>query len=390
VAVDSQGAGQALDLIRALSVDIGPRRPCSPEEKAAAAMLEQWLAERGVEARREHFQAYATFGYPYALIMGAALAGGLLQRRGRRLGDVLPAVSLALAAIEGDLRFTPLSRALSQQPSVNVLGRVPAGGEPHRTVCLCGHLDTTRSGLIFHPRVVPHLARLLELPAISGALLAAGPLLRRFRVGKALQTIGFLGMALSLALLAERELRGVDVPGANDNASGAAVASQLAAECAERPLEHTEIRLLVTSCEESGLLGAQAYARAHVDEAGHTTFLNFDTVGGDVPLTYILKEGGPTQFRPASPRLVRFAEAVARRRPELGLEPARSTPGLPTDATVFRARGWEAITFLARSERGIPNYHLPTDTYDRISTDAVERALETGREMLRELDRAAS
>ena len=64
MAVDSQGAGPALDLIRALSVDIGPRRPCSPEEKAAAAMLEQWLAERGVEARREHFQAYATFGYP--------------------------------------------------------------------------------------------------------------------------------------------------------------------------------------------------------------------------------------------------------------------------------------------------------------------------------------
>src|SRR4051794_41871837 len=111
-------------------------------------------------------------------------------------------------------------------------------------------------------------------------------------------------MLVALALLAERELRGQEVPGANDNASGAAVAAQLAAECAERPLEHTEVRLLVTSCEESGLLGAQAYARAHEHEARHTTFLNFDTVGGDVPLTYLLKEGGSSQFRPASPRLV--------------------------------------------------------------------------------------
>ena len=196
-------------------------------------------------------------------------------------------------------------------------------------------------------------------------------------------------MAASLALLAERELRGQDVPGANDNASGAAVAAQLAAECAAQPLDHTEVRVLITSCEEAGLLGAQAYSRAHADEAADTTFLNFDTVGGDVPLTYIRKEGGPARFWPASPRLVALAEAIARRRPELGLVPAPTTPGLPTDATAFRARGWEAITFLAQSERGIPNYHLPTDTYEHVSAEAVARALDTGREMLRELDRAA-
>src|SRR5437868_3305252 len=187
-----------------------------------------------------------------------------------------------------------------------------------RTVCLCGHLDTTRSGLIFHPRVAPHLRNLLQVPAVSGALLAASPLLRRLPGGKALHTGGLLGMVLSLVLLAERELRGVDVPGANDNASGAAVAAQLAAEVAAHPLQHTEVRVLVTSCEESGLLGAQAFAREHAADARHATFLNFDTVAGDLPLTYIVREGGPTQFRPASPRLVELAETVARRRPDLG------------------------------------------------------------------------
>ena len=196
-------------------------------------------------------------------------------------------------------------------------------------------------------------------------------------------------MAVSLALLAERELRGQDVPGANDNASGAAVAAQLAAECAAHPLEHTEVDLLMTSCEESGLLGAQAYARAHGPEAAGTTFVNFDTVGGDVPLTYILREGGPARYWPASPRLVQLAEAIARRRPELGLGPAATTPGLPTDATVLRVRGWEAITFLAQWEHWIPNYHLPSDTYENVSPEAVARVLETGREVLRELDRAA-
>jgi acetylornithine deacetylase/succinyl-diaminopimelate desuccinylase-like protein len=389
VEAESEGTRQAHDLIRALSVGIGPRRPCSEDEQKAALLLEGWLAERGVAARREPFPGYATFGLPYGLIMTTALAGGLLQRRGRRGGDVLPAVSLAIASLEGDLRFTPLSRLLARAPSGNVVARVPAGAKRRRTVCLCGHLDTTRSGLIFHPRVVPHLRNLLQVPAVSGALLAAGPLLRRLPGGKALQTGGFLGMALSLLLLAERELRGVDVAGANDNASGAAVAAQLAAEVAAHPLEHTEVCVLVTSCEESGLLGAQAFVREHAAEARHATFLNFDTVAGDLPLTYIVREGGPTQFRPASPRLVELAEAIAHRRPDLGLVPAPATPGLPTDATVFRARGWEALTLLAQSERGIPHYHLPSDTFDNISGDAVARALDTGREMLRELDRAA-
>ncbi len=387
---DAKGVDAALEVIERLANDVGPRRPCSEAEKQAAGLLKAWLAARGVEADREHFSGYATFGLPYGIVMAAAVAGGLLQRRRRRLGDVLAVSSLAAAALEGDLRVTPLSRLLSRRPSLNVVGRVAAAGEHRRTVCLCAHLDTTRSGLVFHPRTIGHLARLLQLPAAAGAVLAAGPLLRRLPGGKAMHLAGLGGMALSLGLLTERELRGVDVPGANDNASGAAVVAQLAAECAQRPLDHTDVRLLVTSCEESGVLGAQAYARRHAAEAAGMTFLNFDNVGGKAPLTYILREGSATQTRPASPALVSLAEAIARRRPELGLLPASATPGLPTDATVFRARGWEAITLLAQSAEGIPNYHWPTDTYDNVSAASVERALETGRELLRALDRAAA
>jgi Peptidase family M28 len=384
---ESHRTGDALELIHALSVDIGPRRPCSAEEKAAAELLERWLTERGVDAEREPFHGYATFGEPYALIMATALAAGLLQRRGRRLGDLLALQSLVLGALEGDLRLTPLSRVLSRSPSVNVLARVHAAGERRRIVCLVGHLDTTRSGIIFDRRAIRHLPALLQLPAISGTLLAAQPLLRRLPGGKALQRAGLAGMMISLALLAERELRGEDVPGANDNASGAAVAAQLAAEYAARPLEGTEVRLLITSCEESGLLGAQAYARTHAAAAAQTSFINFDTIAADAPLTYILREGSAGQTRPASRHLVELAEAIARRRPELRLIPAPSTPGLPTDATVFLARGWDAITFLAQTDQGVPHYHLPTDTYAHITAGAVARALETGREMIGELDR---
>jgi Peptidase family M28 len=382
----------ALGLIYMLAEEIGPRRPCSDAEKDAADRLAAWLRDRGVDSQIEEFRGYSSFTAPYSALFTTSLAGGLLQRsrrRGaRRTGDVLVLSSLVTAALEGDLRHTPLSDKLARRPSVNVRGHVPSAGPTRRRVCLCGHLDTTRSGLMFHPRLARHLAVLLQVPAVSALILAAGPLLRRLPGDRTIRGAGLAGVAFALSMLLERELRGEDVPGASDNASGTAVALQLAAECAATPLDHTEVDVLITGCEESGLLGAQAYARRHGLRAADTTFLNFDTVGGDVPLTYILREGNPPPgaiTRPAPPRLIGFLEEIAERRPELGLEPAQTTPGLPTDATPMRARGWDAVTLLAQGET-IPNYHWPTDTYENIAPQTVQSALETGRELLRALD----
>ncbi len=377
---------EALGVIRLLASDIGPRRPCSDAEKRAATELVAWLRRRGVEARTEAFRGYSTFAKPYALLFGASLAGGLLQRTGHaRTGTALALGSAIAGTLEGDLRHTPVSDALSAEPSVYVWGHVPAAGPARRRVCLCGHLDTSRSGAMFHPKVVPHLAKLLQIPAVSATLLAAGALVTRAPGGRALHTAALAGMAFSLVMIAERELRGEDVPGASDNASGAAIAMQIAAECAASPLQHTEVDVLITSCEESGMLGAQAYARKQRLRAAETTFINFDTLGGPAPVTYILREGSATVNRPASERLIGLLEAIAKRRPDLGLTPARTTPGLPTDATPMRARGWEAVTLLAQGKT-IPNYHWPTDTYENVDPPTVGRALEAGRELLLALD----
>jgi hypothetical protein len=379
----------ALDLIHLLASEIGPRRPCSQAEKDAAYRLTGWLREHDIDARIEEFRGYSTFSLPYTVLFGGCLAGGLLQRSRRpgvrRAGDGLAIASALTAALEGDLRWTPLSDKLARRPSANVVAHIPSAGPTRRRVCLCGHLDTSRSGLIFHPRLVRHLSQLLQIPAASSMALAAGPALRRLPGGRGLNAVALAGTVFSLAMLLERELLGEDVRGASDNASGTAVALQLAAECAAAPLAHTEVDLLITSCEESGLLGAQAYARRHRMRAADTTFLNFDTVGGDVPLTYILREVSGAVTHAAPDRLVDLVEEIAARRPELDLRPAHSTPGLPTDATPMLARGWDAITLLAQGDT-IPNYHWPTDTYENVAPHTVERTLETGRELLRALD----
>jgi hypothetical protein len=381
---------EALGLIHLLAEEIGPRRPCSDAERDAANRLTAWLRDRGVEAQIEEFRGYSSFGALYGALFTTSLVGGLLQRsrrRGpRRIGDLLALSSTVTATLEVDLRRTPLSDALARRPSASVVGHVPSAGPTRRRVCLCGHLDTTRSGLMFHPRLARRLAALLQVPAASALVLATGPVLRRLPGGRAIHAAGLGGIVFALAMMLERELRGEDVPGASDNASGTAVALQLAAECAAAPLAHTEVDVLITGCEEAGLLGAQAYARRHHLRAAETTFLNFDTVGGHVPLTYILREGtGAVTRTSPRPGLIAMLEEIAERRPELGLKPAQTTAGLPTDATAMRARGWDAVTLLAQGET-IPNYHWPTDTYANIAPNTVQTALETGRELLRALD----
>jgi hypothetical protein len=249
-------------------------------------------------------------------------------------------------------------------------------------------MDTTRYGLMFHPAAVRYLTLLTAVPGISTFALAAEPLLRRTRVARNVRRAALTGIVFALAMLAEREIRGEDVPGASDNASGTAVAVQLAAECAARPLAHTQVDLLITSCEESGILGAQAYARGARDRVAGTIFLNFDTVGGDVPLTYVMREG-TTVPRGPSQRLVRHLEQIAGDRPDLGLRPAPGTPGLPTDATVMMARGEEAVTLLAQGD-SVPHYHQPSDTYENVHPPTIARTLEAGRELLTRLDREAA
>jgi hypothetical protein len=376
----------ALDVIRMLASDIGPRRPCSPAEARGHERLRAWLDERDVTTRTERFSAYSSLGYPFLTMLGAALVGGLLQTRRRRAGAALSQIALAALVAEGDLRHTPVSHLFARRDSANLVATIPASGQPLERVCLCAHVDTTRSGLMFHPRLIPWLPRLVHIPPVSAGLLAAGPFLRRIRGGRGARRAAIAGLLFGLAMLAERELRGEDVAGASDNASGCGVVAQLATELAENPLRHTEVHVLITGCEEVGLLGAQAYLRSHPDRATGTLFINFDTLGGDVPLTYILREGAPPARR-ASTRLIRLLDAIAARRPDLRLQPAPGTPGLPTDVTAALAHGHEGITLLAQGEE-IPNYHWPTDTFDNLDPSGVARALEAGRELLAAIDRA--
>ena len=379
------GAAVALDLIATLAEEIGPRRPTSRAEAVAAEVVRDALASAGVRATVEPFPAYASFGYPYGVIAALASVPALLPRRWPVLRGAIAAVGAALLASEGGLTRTPLSDALARSTSRNVVATIEPSGEAVRTLCLVAHLDSSRSGLLFDPAFGPHLRRWLLLQSAATFALAAEPVLARAAPGRAL-VVGARAITITgLGLLGERELRGVDVPGANDNASGTGAVVQLAGELAAAPLARTRVVVLVAGSEEAGLLGARAFLGSR--ETADWLFLNFDGVGAPAPLRYLPSEGVLRSW-PADPALIAIAARLRGERPELGLEPAAAPIGLTYDATAVLARGGRALTLVAGDDEGrIPNYHQPTDTVANLDLERLSRTLEVGRVIVAAVDR---
>ena len=373
-----------LGWIRLLADEVGPRRPTRAAERAAAERVAERLVEGGVAAGLEPVRGYSTFAAPFGVILALGVAPALLPRRRRVLRSLLAFSSLAGLATEGGLVRTPLSDLLSRWASQNVVATIEPGGEHRRTVCLVCHLDTSRSGLLFDPRFVRHLNTWLLIQAGACVAQATEPLLARLRLGRRILAAARAVLAAGLGLVIERELRGEDVPGASDNASGVAVVAELALELASSPLENTRVVVLMTGCEESGLLGAQAFLRSR--DTADWLFLNVDSVGGPATLRYTLHEGLATKWD-CDPALAAIADAVARRRPELGLAPSEGPIGLTYDVTPVLARGGRGITLVAGDDGVIPNYHWPTDKPENLDPACVGAALEVGREIVTAIDR---
>ena len=239
----------AMGVIGTLSSEIGGRRPTGPAEREAAERLARLLDSRGIDAGLEGFRGYATFAAPFSIILALALAPALVPRS-RRVARMLPAAGAVLGLVsEGSLLRAPISQALSRRRSQNVVAAIEPSGTGERTLCLVAHMDTSRSGLLFHPRLVPLMSRWIAGTSLL-VLAAAGiePFAARSRLARRSLVAIRAGLLAGLGLLAEREVRGVDVPGANDNASGCGVVMALAARLAADPLRSTRVVVLITGC----------------------------------------------------------------------------------------------------------------------------------------------
>jgi hypothetical protein len=371
-----------------LSVDIGPRAPTSGAEAQAAHYCAEVLEGAGIRTRIQPFRGFRSFGQIYIPTTAAILAGALLgttRRRRRILGTAIGTAGIAAFWGEQTSRFRPLTDRFASGPSQNVVGILEPSREARRRLVLVAHVDSSRSGLMFHPR----LARDFRRNTLAGVAAGVISLLAWFlprplrRLSSALSTAL---LATSLAQLIEREAAGQDVNGGNDNASGAGVMLALAETLAQERPAHTEIWFLATGCEEADLIGMSAFINRHQKELEDAWFVGLDSVAGEGATLRWITTSSILEALHADPHLVRLAEEVAAAHPEFeAASGVWQSAGLDTD--VAAVRGLRAMSVMALTREGtLPNWHWPTDTYENVDEGGLERCYGFTLELIRRFD----
>jgi len=357
------------------------RRSASPGERRSA----QWVAERlrGVGAedvRLEPFRYQHTFAHAQA---AHCAVGALAALRGSRTAA---AAALASFELEYSGRSQWIRRLLPAGEGTNVVARLPARGARRSTLVLVAHHDAAHTGIMWNPRLLAAGDRAAARTGrrASLALVPEAALLIATLGGRRRRAVASAVLAAAVALMLD-QARSATVPGANDNASGVAALLAVVARLASERADGVEVIAVAPGCEESGMGGMAAWLRdggAALD-AARTLVLGLDTVGSGEPIV-LESEGGlwPVRYRDEDVALAEGAAAAG------GVRLRRWRLGGWTDPVLARLAGLRAVSLLSVRDGGFPNYHLPSDTPERVDYDCAGACVRAALAIARAIDSA--
>jgi len=370
----------ALDHIRQLSESIGGRGSCTAQERRAAEYSAEQLRNLGAkDVRIESFEAIPSTYWPFAVAFTAALLGSLLALFIGGQGTF--AFGAALNALGAWTMFAETEFAahwgravLPKAQSQNVVAHIPCNGPPQRRAVLCAHLDTHRTPVFYSSKTWHTIFSALVAMAFVSMVL--GTLSFGLAAALAWDWARWLGMALALiqafalGLCLHADFTPYS-PGANDNASGVAIVLELARQLVAEPLAHTELRLILTGCEEVGAYGIAAYLDAHASDLGEDAlYIILDEVGLGT-IKYLTSDGLILKHK-THPYPLELARLTASTLPEITV---RKGAGIAyTDALVATTRGLPALTLCAlpsREAADVSHWHQMSDTLEYVDEQAL-------------------
>lgn len=369
IPVDDQVAGLRRDVEYLASLD---RRTTSPGEESSADWIVRRLRDIGaVDVTRWRFRTQSSWAPANLAYLIASIGAGAVPGF---LGRLLAAAVAASYEMDVSGRSHWLRRLLPAKTGVSVSGRVPPAGDakPGRTLVLVAHHDAAHNGIVWHRRTVA-LNRALSqrtgetMPTHLPALAAmAGTTLPVRSVRLAAQ---FILAAIGLAAI--QSMRSYTTPGANDNATGVAVALEVADRLRSQHLHGMEVLLVFPGGEEVGNAGMRAWADRCAGrlDPDRTLVIGLDSLGSGGHLVVARREG-LTGWMAA--RDVRFASNAAS---SAGI--ALQTVSFPNvcDTTIARHHGLRAISLLSYESGWIRNLHLRSDTVDDVRWNTVHDAV---------------
>lgn len=363
------------------------RGSATAAEAQAAEMVRRQLQRLGIaDVRTQEFQGLRSIWLFFSLAFGVALGGHaafwLLKQPAGQWAAL--AVSLGLFAFSGFLLWRkltfqshPYSQALPHGPSQNVIAVLPPAQAATRKVVLLGHLDSHRAVFWYSHDVLVRLYRPAVALTIYGVF--AAPLLYALA-----DITGWMGFAWAGAVFALVHfaiwLTGLTAdlgpysPGANDNASAVGSLLALAERLQQEPLQHTEVWLAFTGCEESGCGGLLELLKVHGAELKDALWIDLELVGIGEQVGYISQEGVLRKPRISAALAQQVRDAVPS---DINIQPVDwGWHGVFTEAGALWLKGCRAvcITCQRRGSDLLPEWHRLSDTPDRLEASALGRA----------------
>jgi hypothetical protein len=377
------------------------RLPGSDAERRAANAMAARIESLGRRAHFEPIHVHPQMPLVWAAHCFIAFAGSLVAVEVPAAGFAAILVAATSLYLDMNSRAYLLRRLFFRRTSQNVVSPGVNPTAPARVI-LTAHIDSGRAGLVFGERQVRWANTLNEfLPFPHTRLLfwsvaSLLPMIGARMAGidsnavAAMQLLPTLILLVAMFLLVDWQLSS-PAPGANDNASGVAVALGVAAEIESDPASDLDVWILLTGGGECGMQGMRSFARSRRGELdlASTVVIALDSVGaGDV--RWIASEGLTISF-PADPRLAELCEAVAEadRADESRYRAAPVRHGFASEALAARVAGMRSIAITGREPGAMlpAHHHTDADVPERIDEAALGCAQGFVLDLIRTLDR---
>ncbi len=380
---------QFLRDVEYLAGQLPHRGGITENEGLAADYLLRRFSESTPLAQKEDFHSIDAYPYLFALYyldFSVAVAVLAVWWPWVALAYGICSFLMYLAEFTG---YSVMSRFMPQYETQNVSARFPCAS-PQRLVVVTANYDSPKAMPWTGPGSVRRLRLAHVLLVCCMVLMLVSCAADGFGVfqdqgvpiGAITRWMGAMVLLGAAAALYTGARSSNFTRGANNNASGAALLLRLAERFREKPPESLEVWLVATGSKEMWLSGMrQLFRGLEVDKAS-TCFLNVTGIGAGT-LRYVTGEGMMHVY-PAGRELVAVAESHAAEFSALPMV----YRGLPTDALIPMARGYNAMTVMATAEGEVPGqWNLETDTVSEIEPEAAARAADFVESIVRGLDR---
>lgn len=379
--------------IKKVCKEIGPRPSGEENEQKAQDYVENLMGGIADDVKRESFDVHPKAFMSWVLIDGSAMIIAAILMI-LSLVNVIPAASpafriaalvisaVAIILLLGEFLFYKefIDFLFPKRTSSNVVCTRKAAGETKRRIIFAGHIDSSYEWWFTHLGGGKFLVTMIALGIGSLGLTFILSIVSMFVndgvpaiIMTVIQAIT-IPVFIAVLFFVKWDLC---VTGANDNLTGVFASMAVIKYLKDNGIrfENTEVVAVSTGCEECGLRGAKAFAKAHAkeytDEGVETVFMAVDTLHDyDYLGIYNKDMTGFVKLDSQAAKMAQKATEIC------GLDIPYATVSFgASDAAAGQQGGIKSVALAAMDPTPAKYYHTREDTADILDMKTIETGL---------------